>query len=85
MHSKRSIDIFKMLNFIQFRVLPKASSSCFNNTDLNSELMALEIFPFMQYNSQTISFLSTFYAKYCSKDIDERLKSTVMAYASMFI
>ncbi|CAF1368457.1 unnamed protein product [Rotaria sordida] len=53
-------------------------SSCLNDNDINTQLMALKVLPLMQYNLQTISFLSIFYTKYCSKDIDDRLKSIVI-------
>jgi hypothetical protein len=53
-------------------------SLCLNDTDVNTQLMALKVLPLMQYNLQTTSFLSMFYIKYCSKDIDERLKPIVM-------
>ncbi len=53
-------------------------SLCLNDTDLNTQLMALKVLPLMQYNLQTTSFLSIFYTKYCSNGIDERLKPIVM-------
>ncbi|CAF3491063.1 unnamed protein product [Rotaria socialis] len=53
-------------------------SSCLNDKDTNTQLMALKVLPFMQYNLQTTSFLPTFYTKYCSKDIDDRFKPIVM-------
>ena len=40
--------------------------------------MALTVLPLMQYNLQTRSFLTIFYTKYCSKDIDQKLKPIVM-------
>lgn len=53
-------------------------SLCLNDNEIDSQLMALRVLPLMQYNLQTISFLSIFYTKYCSQDIDERLKPIVM-------
>jgi hypothetical protein len=53
-------------------------SICLNDNDINMQLMALKCLPLMQYNLQTTSFLTVFYSKYCSKDIDEKLKPIVM-------
>ena len=44
-------------------------STSLNANDLNTQITALQVFPFMQYHLQTRSFLSIFYTKYCSKDI----------------
>jgi hypothetical protein len=52
--------------------------TCLNDNDINTQLMALQVLSLMQYNLQTTSFLSLFYTKYCLKDIDDRLKATVM-------
>jgi hypothetical protein len=53
-------------------------SICLNENDLNTQLITLQIFPLIQYNLQTRSFLSIFYTKYCSKDIHQELKTFVM-------
>ncbi|CAF1161213.1 unnamed protein product, partial [Adineta ricciae] len=53
-------------------------SSCLQDSDINTQIMALQILPMVQYNLQTTSFLSIFYTKYCTKDIDERLRPAVM-------
>ena len=53
-------------------------STCLNDNDINMQLMALKCLPLMQYHLQTRSFLTIFYTKYCSKDIDQRLKPMVM-------
>ncbi|CAF2913385.1 unnamed protein product [Rotaria sp. Silwood2] len=53
-------------------------SSCLNDNDINTQLMALKVLPLMQYNLQTTSFLSIFYTKYCPTDIDARLKPIVI-------
>jgi hypothetical protein len=53
-------------------------SSCLNDNDLNTQLIALQVLPLMQYNLQITSFLSIFYTKYCSKDIHQQLKPIVM-------
>jgi hypothetical protein len=53
-------------------------STCLNDNDINMQLMALKCLPLMEYNLQTVSFLTIFYTKYCLKDIDERLKPIIM-------
>ena len=72
----------KCLSLFNFQFYPRLRlhifSLCLNDTDINTQLMALKVLPLIQYNLQTVSFLSTFYTRYCSKDIDERLKPTIM-------
>jgi hypothetical protein len=53
-------------------------SLCLHDNDINTQLMALSVLPLMQYNLQTKSFLTIFYTKYCSKNIDQKLKPIVM-------
>jgi hypothetical protein len=53
-------------------------STCLNDNDINTQLIALQVLPLMQYSLQNTSFLPGFYTKYCAKDMQERLKSRVM-------
>ncbi|CAF3813461.1 unnamed protein product [Adineta steineri] len=72
----------KCLSLFNAQFYPKLRlhifSLCLHDTDINTQLMALKVLPLMQYNLQTTTFLSIFYTKYCSKNIDERLKPIVM-------
>ena len=53
-------------------------STCLNDNDINMQLIALKCLPLIQYNLQINSFLTIFYTKYCSKNLDDRLKPIVM-------
>ncbi len=53
-------------------------SSCLNHNDINTQLIALQVLPLIQYNLQTRSFLTIFYTKYCLKDINQQIKPAVM-------
>ena len=53
-------------------------SSCLNSSDIDSQLVALEVFPLIQFNLRTNQYLSIFYSKFSVKDIQPQLKSSVM-------
>lgn len=54
-------------------------TTCLNAQDLSSQLTSLRVLPFMQYHLPTSSsFLPIFYAKYSTRQIDDRLKSAVI-------
>ena len=51
---------------------------CLNETDLNTQILALQVFPLMQFHLRTRDFLPIFYQKFSSKDLHEQLKPFVM-------
>lgn len=53
-------------------------SLCLDDHDQHTQIMALQVFPFMQYNLQSKEFLTKFYTKFCSKNIDEQIQPFVM-------
>lgn len=72
----------KCLSLFKSDVYPRLRlhifSTCLNDKDINTQLVALKVMPFIQYNLQITSFLSKFYTQYCSNNIDDRLKPTVI-------
>lgn len=74
--SLKSLSLFPLQFYPLLRL--HIFSLCLNENDLNAQIIALQVFPFMQYNLRTREFLARFYTKFCSKEIDERIKPFVM-------
>ena len=72
----------KALALLDRQIYPKLRleifSRCLKAQEISSRLVALQVFPLMQFHLETNSFLMIFYSNYCQTNLDERLKSSVM-------